>query len=85
MKPPAWHRGRSGCSEVLSALAQLSQDIPEIDFSTLSAEQLAEIQALVDDSPFSLWAPNPGPQALAYASRRTSCSTVALPGGANRV
>jgi hypothetical protein len=52
----------------VSALAQLSQDIPEVDFSTLSAERLAEIQALVDGSPFSLWAPNPGPQALAYAS-----------------
>jgi hypothetical protein len=52
----------------LAALSQLSQNIPEIDFASLSEEKLAEIQALVDDSPFSLWAPNPGPQALAYAS-----------------
>lgn len=48
--------------------AALKQDVPELSLESLSAERLAQLQATVDQSPFSLWAPNPGPQALAYAS-----------------
>jgi len=52
----------------LGHLDHLHQDVPELDLANLTEEQLKDLQAVLDASPFTLWAPNPGPQALAYAS-----------------